>query len=662
MKTLPYLNQVNKNISSIDSFAGLNKGFRIAENELSEDINMCSDDYPALSVRRKRKYLKAVSSDKDFLLSANGGLSDAAIANGNIAVITGDGCLYYENYCQELNALNNKMLRMGNMLYIYPEGLLCKLPANIDEQIIIEKSKIMLKFGVKTDTDTDVIEDSVLFLPARLSSLEKTTYSEDEPIKPNVGDYWYNNVNGLQMYGDTGSGDYGWIGVEPDGILVKTNNNTVNFDEYFKTNDAIFISGTKNDELDMSFIAYGIYNEQLVLNGYLKRSFTATACSIEKKMPANLDFVVEHNNRLWGCFCGYADDGNYYNEIYASALNDPTNWYRYDGTASQSYTISCVSEGKFTGAAVINGYVTFFREDCMHRIYGDSASDFQLVTYECAGIQQGSEKSIACYNGTYFYKSNAGIMSIADSYPVGISDVIGHDIYSEAIGGTDGSFYYVCMKKPDGDRKMFVYDLQRGIWHCEDSPGNIKMFLSYGNNLYAVCEQTDIENEKRLQELQESYDNASNGTIKALYALLIMMYKCATPFDMTLISFSKAKEETIPFTSIASIESLYLKDEKDVKWSFETCNFGYSYYFIKYIKKLLIRMYTECYSRVDIEILYDSNGEWLTIDSITGSGTGKMHNIQIRPQKCDHFKLRFSGYGDVKILGITQLFEEESGI
>lgn len=662
MKTLPYLNQVNKNITSIDTFAGLNKGFRIAENELAEDLNMCSDDYPALSVRRKRQILKSTQNDNGTI-TLTGGISSAIIINGMLAILTKSGVLYYDDNKIKLDCARNKIIRLGNRLFTYPDGVLINLPSEKGGEITVEKSKIKIYFGLSADDvddETECVESQTLFLPVRISAADRTYYGTDAPTQPNAGDYWYSDTTGLQMYGDTGSGENGWIGAEPDGIVICLESGTFDFTQYFKMNDAVFIIGTDNESLDRSFIVSSVDEEKIILNGYLEHTVIAEKCLIEKKMPANLEFVIEHNNRLWGCFCGYAEDGKYYNEIYASALNDPTNWYRYDGTVSQSFTVSCVSEGKFTGVAVVNGYVTFFRESCMHRIYGDSPSNFQLVTYECAGIQEGCENSFAGYNGTYFYKSNTGIMQLSDGYPIRISENLGYDEYSDAVGGTDGRYYYVSMKNSDDEFKIFSYDLLRGIWHCEDSPENIKMFFYYGNHLFAVSEDMNEQSVPVVAAAYEKYQNETDKILKIFYRVFYGLALSTALYDVSIYSFTKNKSMNIVVPSTLTTDVLSFYDEDDVEWNFETGNIGYSYCYAKYIKKLYVRMYMEAYSRVDIEILYDSDGEWQSISSVVGTGRVTMHNIQIRPQRCDHFKLRLTGYGDIKILSITQLYEEGS--
>ncbi len=86
---------------------------------------------------------------------------------------------------------------------------------------------------------------------------------------------------------------------------------------------------------------------------------------LERRVP-DLDFVTEQGNRVWGC-------SRKENSIYACALGDPTNWYSYRGIASDSYAVSVGSDGAFTGAASCLGYLLFFKENCIHKLYGYEA-------------------------------------------------------------------------------------------------------------------------------------------------------------------------------------------------------------------------------------------------------------------------------------------------
>ena len=183
--------------------------------------------------------------------------------------------------------------------------------------------------------------------------------------------------------------------------------------------------------------------------------------TIEREVP-DLDFILEYSNRLYGC------KGN---TIYVSKLGDPTNWFFYGtGTAESSYTVDVSSDGDFTGIAPFPTHIVFFKENCMHKLYGYKPSNYQLITTQCLGLEKGSHKSIQLINGAIYYKSREGIMLYTGDTPSIISHNFGKVKYDTAVSGTDTLKYYVSMRnKTDGKWYLFVYDIERGLWHLEDN-------------------------------------------------------------------------------------------------------------------------------------------------------------------------------------------------
>ncbi len=183
--------------------------------------------------------------------------------------------------------------------------------------------------------------------------------------------------------------------------------------------------------------------------------------TIEREIP-DLDFILEYSNRLYGC------KGS---TIYVSKLGDPTNWFFYGtGTAESSYAVDVSSDGDFTGIAPYPTHIVFFKENCMHKLYGYKPSNYQLITTQCLGLEKGSHRSVQLVNGTIFYKSREGIMVYTGDTPSSISKNFGKVKYDNAVSGTDNLKYYVSMHDKGNDKwYMFVYDIERGFWHIEDN-------------------------------------------------------------------------------------------------------------------------------------------------------------------------------------------------
>lgn len=74
---------------------------------------------------------------------------------------------------------------------------------------------------------------------------------------------------------------------------------------------------------------------------------------------------------------------------------------------------------------------------------------------------------------------------------------------------------------------------------------------------------------------------------------------------------------------------------------------------------MIVRMSMEIGASVMFYIQYDSQGEWEHITTVTGTNL-KSFAAPIRPKRCDHFRLRIVGKGNVKIYSITKMIEKGS--
>lgn len=174
----------------------------------------------------------------------------------------------------------------------------------------------------------------------------------------------------------------------------------------------------------------------------------------------DLTFVMEYNNRLWGCAGS---------TIYASKLGDPTNWNYFNGLSQDSYAVDVGSDGDFTGCAATPNHLVFFKDNVMHKLYGSKPSNFQTMDVKADGVQAGCENSLCLLNGILYYKSRNGVMAYDSGVPECISDDLGSDAFREAAAGTDGVKYYISMqRKSDESWHLFVFDPRNGMWHRED--------------------------------------------------------------------------------------------------------------------------------------------------------------------------------------------------
>ena len=138
-----------------------------------------------------------------------------------------------------------------------------------------------------------------------------------------------------------------------------------------------------------------------------------------------LDHWILHGNRLWGCRYGEDVNGKFVNCIYASKLGRPDLWYALDGLSSDSYFVNVGEPGAFTGVGVVGDCPVFFKENCIHKIYGSIPANFQMQNTTCRGVQRGSAGSLAISNEILYYKSRSDVCAYDGSLPVGISEQFG---------------------------------------------------------------------------------------------------------------------------------------------------------------------------------------------------------------------------------------------
>ena len=251
----------------------------------------------------------------------------------------------------------------------------------------------------------------------------------------------------------------------------------------FRVGDAITISGCtvhpeNNRTLEKAIIIRGVDDKVLT---FYENSFTAgteTATLTFKRDVPDLDFLCESNYRLWGT------KGN---TIYSSKFMDPLNFNSFDASVADSYAISVGSDGEFTGCVPYSSHICFFKENTLHKLYGSKPSNFQIVTSQVYGVQEGSERSICTINETLFYKGVGGVYAYTGGVPELVSSKFGVRKFSDACAATDGTRYYISMREGNVWH-VFAYDVQRNMWVHEDNAHCVDMSFHEGYVYFLTAE------------------------------------------------------------------------------------------------------------------------------------------------------------------------------
>lgn len=590
----PKLTELETSRQMVDTFLGYNHNLRISDGEFYDMINMTSDCYPVLSPRKARG------------VYATPGSPQGLIAKDSLCYVDGTDFVINEYHIDMgLNDEPKQLISMGAYVIIMPDKMWIKTIANKDDDTDYEWGKIEAEFPTQAPVSFT------------LCKLDGTDYSSDipreEPAEPANMDLWIDTStepHSLKMWSES-SGM--WVTIATTYVKISSAGIGVPFEKY----DGITITGLKDTvlhdnvtgniiedtselaALEGAAVVWEKTDDYIVVVGILDITRTISdQITISRKMPI-MDFVVESENRLWGCRYGPANNGEVVNEIYASKLGDFKNWSCYMSLSTDSYTASVGTDGQFTGAITHLGYPLFFKENYVHKVYGNYPANFQIQTTACRGVQKGCDKSLAIVNETLFYKARNAVCAYDGSLPTEVSYAMGNEVYSDAVGGSHGNKYYITMKDNLGAYHLFVYDMAKGMWHKEDDL-QVDCFCSCRGEMYAI----------------------SGGKI-------ITMLGSGT------------------------------KDTEPVAWMAETGEIGISSPDMKYISRITIRMSMDSESDLRIFAQYDFCDEWEQVCTLRSTNL-RSFSIPIRPKRCDHMKLRIEGEGMVKIYSITKTIEQGS--
>jgi hypothetical protein len=589
----PKLRVTESSKQMVSTFKGYNHNLRIGYGEFFDMKNMTSDHYPVLSPRGNRGVYATPTSPNGLITKD--------------ALCYVDGTKFVMNEYRVEMGLNDEpkqLISMGAYVIIMPDK------KYINTQDLTDHGNIEAFFpGVEAETVRASYE---------MCKIDGTEYtgaikSASAPENAENMQLWIDistTPHVLKQYSKTNAV---WSPIATTYIKISAPGIAASFKQY----DAVKITGFPKESAqlsEMDGIVYPLWeahhdpgdkdraegtNDFIVIVGLLDEAVTyETELKLERTMPV-MDFVIESGNRLYGCHYGVAANGEVVNEIYASKLGDFKNWNCFMQISTDSWVGGVGTDGQFTGAITHMGYPLFFKENCVHKVYGNYPANFQIQTTACRGVQKDCEKSLAIVNETLFYKARSGVCAYDGSLPTEVSYALGNEAYGKAVGGANGNKYYISMADNLGAYHLFVYDVAKGMWHKEDDL-KVECFCSCDGEMYAV----------------------SNGKI------------------ITLLGSGS-------------------KDLANVDWMVETGEIGISSPDMKYLSRITIRMSMDLDAEVGIYAQYDFSDEW-ECQCVLRSTSLRSFSIPIRPKRCDHMKLRIEGVGGAKIYSFTKTIEQGS--
>ena len=657
MPIYPTIPETARSQQVTDTFGGYNHNLKIPEGEFYEMENLCGDDYPLLATRKQRNTLQAFGQNLQAMVSKGDALY--YIAGYDPTTKT---CGFYagdEKVMDLPNGGSRRFVSMGAYLLIWPDkvwyntadgthGNMEKMfSAAAGTYLFSETNAVSGPDGQETTTlyaiwlvepcsrdgktvYTTSETHSVTFGSNRTVMQGGITYyylNSNKPSAPKNGDaYIDNETRTPYVYSDT---EKDWVARDVPVMRLKCKGIGSGFapEDYVKV--SYVDTSTDFGLLGGDNLADGTYREvlaagddYLVLDAYAPK--VTVRYYIDEAPPGvyvkaamdlpDMDYVIEAQNRLWGCKYGTVN-GKLVNEIYASALGRFDVWHKFAGVSTDSYAASVGSDGRWTGAVNYQGYPLFFKEDRMHKVYVSASGAHRIQEYTMRGVQPGGAKSLAVVNGVLFYKARDCVCAYDGSgAPTDVSEKLNLDSLSRpgsttsiAAAYRDKYYLYLQMSTPPGSR-LLVLDTRRGAWYRESLPnGSITDFTEHFGSL--LCAAYGIE--------EIAHDN--------------------------------------------QVSELIGTEEGNVAWSCETGLIGYSTVEQKYVSRFNIRMSLAQDAYMDVLVQYDSDGVWHNQGRIQGVGT-RTFMLPVRPRRCDHFRIRLDGIGDVRIYSFAKIFEAGSDV
>ena len=207
------------------------------------------------------------------------------------------------------------------------------------------------------------------------------------------------------------------------------------------------------------------------------------------------------------------------------------------------------------------------------------------------------------------YKSAADICVYDGSTPSSISDAFprGTIFYSAVASGCLGK-YYLSMQTNLGHAVNMIYDMERGIWHKNDSNVKYTMFTASESGQIYGTDGTRI------------YGIGANDNI---------IFQSRIP------------------------------DEQYVEWWCETGDIGFEYPDHKRVNRLTLRAYIPFGSEIKVQISYDDQ-VYTDAGTLRGNDSLSSQSLAMFPPQCDHFRLKFIGHGAVRIYTLAITLETTS--
>lgn len=717
---LEKLNEYPVTTKTVDSFGGLDRRIKIEPGSFSDMNNFVSDDLPVISARKKRYVVK----DKSFLSAS--GMNEV---NGDLyffakSISRTDGSFSLYKNTDEITSRSFDSQKkitavMGADIIIFPDKVkyntlsgefepLVKTYSSalkisvcdslykslgsdesIKSVICLEETEMNSvsvpgKSGEKAVNDVLTShayspDSIILYCPAlsvfKSVSLTDGLYSASADA---VSDYdggndsFFYDLRDGELYikkkdadGNTVYGkDISYLKIAGEGISSLFSQwDSVSVSAGTGALESVYLDGEKticrvDSESDCIYVS-GVIDSVF-------KSCNSGAVTVTREIP-DMDLICAYENRLYGCRFKKAEGSSVdsLNEIYVSKLGEPDNFSLSDSETG-AYALSVGENGEFTSVCGYNGYVCFFKENCV--ILLDRYFSASVIRLD--GVNIYGSQTTAQTDGKLIYTGTNGVYMFNGSSAVKVSDALG-----------EFDMIPICACAHDG--KYYLNSISRSKYLSAQSNSLVKE-KAQAAALAAADEKLTMAGIKKGSLMYRVYLNL----YKTMFYPFYLISEALATFDESQMFVYDTIKNVWTKENVGSVASCMTSDagnvyyidskgalysenppsaisgsetEDDFEWYLVSGDIGYSVNSKKYISRIGIRIKPETGTVVNVDAQYDSSGRFSRLFTLRSASDSAV-TLPVIPVRCDHVKIRLSGTGGFSLLGAFADFEEGSEI
>lgn len=606
----PRLSPLPRRKSLISTFYGYEHLEKVRAGAFYDMKNLSADRFPLLGVRPERlewtRSRVIPGGTEEIPVAPASPLTAAATVNGTAVLCSETDVYYFGRIVPDAplaaGVTNRQIVPFGRNFFVSPDGKY----VITDETGAVETRQAAYSQAL--------LDAEVRYVFADGTAPSFLGFSDTPPETPEEGEYWTDTSAGTMLQKQYLNGGWQTVG---EVYLRVTHAMAAH---YALPGEKVRVKVGREPEVK-AVVLSAEGNEMYLSTVLVGIDPTSHIVAVRKPMPV-LDLAVEHENRVWGCRFGKNADGDFVNEIYASALGDPTKWDKYDGVSTDSYTVSLGCPGAFTGAAVVGGDVLFFKENYVIRVRGLTPQDYTVSVTPALGVKAGHAGTLTPLNEKLYYLSTAGVTVYDGALPYVISPSFSTHGFTDTLAFAWSGKYYLAAAE-NGTRRIYVYDTATRLWHVEDDDGNVRFFLLIDSAVFMLCRPDPANTVYRFVAM----DAGKTGTARNILG---------PPDDALAFSFVPA-----PQTEWYAETGRLLADN------------GTSI-----LRGLVFRITLEKDAEFQAH-LECGDGRWISLCRVR-TGQPDVFLLPVNTPRCAAFRLRLSGKGGCAVLSIA-LISEKTG-